>query len=247
MVLTLPEEPRGERIQKVLAKAGLASRREAERWLAAGRITINGVVVTERGTRVDPERDHIKVDGRRVREPRRHVYYLLNKPDGFVTTVKDPQGRPVVMDLLHGVKERVYPVGRLDYHTSGLLILTNDGDLSDRLLRPSSGCTKVYRAKIKGVPTPATMKRLMSGIVIDGRRTLPCRIRTLDGERHTWVEVVLTEGRRNQIRRMFQLVGHPVSRLQRIAIGPIADRDLAPGRYRALTETEVRRLREAVE
>jgi 23S rRNA pseudouridine2605 synthase len=243
------ESTTGERIQKVLARAGLASRREAERWLAEGRISVNGAVVTQPGTRVDPGRDHIKVDGRRVREAGRRVYYLLNKPYGYVTTVKDPQGRPVVIDLMRGVTDRVFPVGRLDYHTTGLLILTNDGDLADNLLRPASGCSKVYRARVKGTPTPATLKRLAQGIVIDGRRTLPCRIKALGplgGDKHTWVEVVLKEGRRNQIRRMFQMMGHPVGKLQRIAIGPITDRGLAPGHYRALTETEVRRLREAV-
>jgi len=236
----------GERIQKVLARAGMASRREAERWLAGGRITVNGAVVTQPGTRVDPDRDHIKVDGRRVREAGRRVYYLLNKPDGCVTTSSDPQGRPVVLDLIRGVKERVFPVGRLDYHTTGLLILTNDGDLADRLLRPASGCAKVYRAKVKGTPAPATLKRLSAGVVIDGRRTLPCRVRAIGGEKNTWVEIVLTEGRRNQIRRMFQVVGHPVARLHRAAIGPITDRGLSPGRWRALTTDEVRRLREGL-
>jgi pseudouridine synthase len=240
------EEAGGERIQKVLARAGLASRREAERWLAEGRITVNGAVVTQPGTRVDPEHDHIKVDGRRMREAGRRVYYLLNKPDGFVTTVKDPQGRPVVMDLMRGVRERVFPVGRLDYHTTGLLLMTNDGDLADRLLRPASGCGKVYRAKVKGAPSAETLKRLSRGIVIDGRRALPCRLRALGGDKHTWVEVTLTEGRRNQIRRMFQMMGHPVAKLHRLSIGPLTDRGLAAGQYRALTEGELRRLRESL-
>jgi len=241
-----PVASSGERIQKVLARAGLASRREAERWLAEGRITVNGAVITQPGTRVDPQRDHIKVDGRRVREAGRRVYYLLHKPDGVVTTVRDPQGRPVIMDLMRGVRERVFPVGRLDYHTTGLILLTNDGDLADRLMRPASGCPKIYQAKVKGTPSEATLKSLSRGIVIEGRRTLPCRIRVLKGDNLTWVEVVLSEGRRNQIRRMFQMAGHPVSKLRRVAIGPISDRALAPGRYRALTETEIRRLREAL-
>lgn len=236
----------GERIQKVLSRAGLASRREAERWLAEGRITVNGAIVTEPGTRVDPERDHLKVDGRPVRGARRHVYYLLHKPDNCVTTTSDPEGRPIVMDLLRGVRERVFPVGRLDYHTTGLLILTNDGDLADRLLRPASGCQKIYRAKVRGIPEAPILRRLAQGIVIDGRRTLPCRIRPLGGEGPSWVEVRLREGRRNQIRKMFEAVGHPVSKLQRVAIGPVTDEGLPPGRYRALTETEVRRLREAL-
>ena len=233
----------------MLARAGLASRREAERWLAEGRITVNGAVITRPGTRVDPAHDHIKVDGRRVREAGHRVYYLLNKPDGYVTTVRDPQGRPVVMDLMRGVRERVFPVGRLDYHTTGLILLTNDGEMADRLLRPATGCPKVYQAKVRGTPAETTLRKLSRGLVIDGRRTLPCRIRPLRGDAaagSTWVEVVLHEGRRNQIRRMFEMTGHPVSRLRRVAIGPISDRALDPGRYRALTETEIRRLREAL-
>ena len=232
----------GERIQKVLAQAGLASRREAERWLLQGRISVNGSVITEPGTRVDLAHDHVKVDGKRLRPAQKKAYYLLHKPDGYVTTMRDPQGRPVVTDLLRGVRERVFPVGRLDYHTSGLIILTNDGDLADRLMRPASGCPKVYHAKVKGTPAPMVLKRLAAGIVIDGRRTLPCRITLLGGEQHTWVAVVLQEGRRNQIRRMFTSVGHPVSKLRRVAIGPISDRGLPPGAWRRLTPEELRRL-----
>src|SRR5262249_55898743 len=195
---------------------------------------------------VDPSRDHIKVDGRRLKPAPRRVYYLLNKPDGCVTTASDPQGRPIVLDLMRGVRERVFPVGRLDYHTTGLLLLTNDGDLAERMLRPASGCLKVYRAKVRGTPTPETLRRLSRGIVVDGRRTLPCRIRSVGGDHHALVEVSLTEGRRNQIRRMFLMAGHPVARLHRVAIGPIADRGLAPGRFRSLTASELRRLEESL-
>lgn len=236
----------GERIQKVLARAGLASRREAERWLAQGRITVNGTVITEPGTRVDPDRDHLKVDGKPVRKARRHVYYLLHKPDNCVTTTRDPEGRATVLDLMHGVRERVFPVGRLDYHTTGLLLLTNDGDLADRLLRPASGCDKVYRAKVKGIPEAGALTRLARGVVVDGRRTLPCRLRRIGTEKNTWIEIRLAEGRRNQIRRMFEEIGHPVMKLERVAIGPINARDLPPGHFRALSEGEVRRLRESV-
>lgn len=235
-----------ERIQKLLSRAGVASRREAERWLAAGRITVNGAVVTHPGVKVDPGRDHVKVDGRRLREPGRRVYYLVDKPDGVVTTVRDPQGRPTVLDLVRGLPERVFPVGRLDYHTSGLILLTNDGDLADRLLRPATGCPKVYRAKVRGRPAPETLRRLARGVVIDGRRTMPCRIRALSSEKHTWLEITLSEGRRNQIRRMFSMAGHPVARLRRVAIGPLTDRGMAPGRARRLTPAEVARLREAL-
>ncbi|MGH9867718.1 MAG: pseudouridine synthase [Candidatus Polarisedimenticolia bacterium] len=235
-----------ERIQKVLSRAGIASRREAERWLAQGRIVVNGTVVTTPGTRVDPDVDHIRVDGRRLRSASPHAYYLLHKPDGYVTTTRDPEGRPTVMDLLKGVKERVYPVGRLDYHTTGLLILTNDGELADRLMRPVGGCPKVYHAKVKGIPSAETVQRLSSGIVLEGRRTRPCRIRRLRAGDHAWLEIVLTEGRRNQIRRMFERVGHPVSKLRRVAIGPVSDRGLAPGGVRRLSPKEVEALREAV-
>jgi len=236
----------GERIQKVLAHAGVSSRREAEKWLAEGRITVNGTVVTQPGTRVDPERDHIKVDGKRLRPPGRRVYYLLNKPVGCVTTSRDPGGRPVVLDLMTRVKERVYPVGRLDFNTSGLILVTNDGELAEKLLRPATGCPKTYRVKVRGVPDARTQARLRRGILLEGRRTLPCRIRRLGGETNVWLEVVLTEGRNNQIRKMFQQVGHPVVKLHRVAIGPLSDRGLPAGRYRALSDAELRRLREAV-
>lgn len=237
----------GERIQKVLSRAGLASRREAERWIAEGRVTVNGAVVTTPGTKVDVSRDHLKVDGRRVRPSGPRVYYVLNKPDNYVTTTKDPEGRAVVMDLLVGLRGKVFPVGRLDYHTTGVLLLTNDGELADRLLRPATGCEKIYQAKVRGVPDAATLRRLALGITIEGQRTLPCRMRLIEGEKHAWVEVRLKEGRRNQIRKMFEAVGHPVSRLRRVAVGPISDRGLPLGRYRALTDSEVRRLKETVE
>jgi len=234
-----------ERIQKVLSRAGAASRREAERWLAEGRISVNGSVVSTPGTRVDPTLDHIRIDGRRLRPAPGHAYILLNKPDGFMTTTRDPEGRPTVMDLMRGVKERVYPVGRLDYHTTGLLLLTNDGDLAERLMRPG-GCTKIYHAKVRGVPDAATLERLSGGIVLDGRRTRPCRIRRLRARDHAWLEIELKEGRRNQIRRMFERTGHPVSKLRRVTIGPLSDRGLPPGAFRRLTQDEIDRLKEAV-
>lgn len=236
-----------ERIQKVLARAGLASRREAERWIAEGRVSVNGSIVTAPGTRVDLSRDHVKVDGRRVGPPRHHVYFLLNKPDGCVTASRDPEGRPVVTDLLSSVKERVFPVGRLDYHTTGLLLLTNDGDLAEKLMRPGCGCAKVYQVKVRGVPAEGTLRRIERGLPIEGRRTLPCRIKPIGQGRHAWLEVTLHEGRRNQIRRMFAASGHPVSKLRRVAIGPLRIRGLAPGEFRRLTPAELKRLQEAVQ
>ncbi len=240
-------DDRGERIQKALARAGLGSRRQIERWLAEGRIAINGSVITTPGTRVDLARDHVKVDGRRLRATTHLRYLLLNKPDGVVTTMRDPQGRRTVADCLRGVGGRVFPVGRLDFHTTGLLLLTNDGDLADRLMRPATGCPKVYRAKVRGAPSPETLERLSRGVLIDGRATLPCIARAVARGSSSWVEVVLREGRRNQIRRMFARVGHPVVKLHRRAIGPLTDRGLPPGRIRPLTEDELRRLKEALE
>jgi len=239
----------GERLQKVLSRCGIASRREAERWLTQGRVSVNGVLATRLGTRVSPARDEIKVDGRRVGPASRRVYYLLNKPDGYVTTTRDPQGRPTIMDLARDLPERVYPAGRLDYHTTGLLLLTNDGDLADKLLRPATGCHKTYYVKTRGIPSFETLRRLSRGVSLDGRRTLPCSMRLLRGhgaEGNAWVEVKLREGRRNQIRKMFLAAGHPVAKLRRVAIGPITDHRLAPGQVRPLTALEIRRLREAV-
>ena len=240
-------EPAGERVQKVLARAGVASRREIERWLAEGRIQINGAVVTRPGTRVDLSRDHVRVDGRLIRSGAPRVYYLLHKPDACVTTLKDPQGRRTVADLLR-TRARVFPVGRLDYHTTGLLLMTNDGDLTERLLRPGA-CPKTYLARVKGHPAAETLQRIARGVVLDGRRTLPCQVRVSPlsrrTEAHTWVEVVLEEGKRNQIRRIFERAGHPVTRLQRIAIGPLRDPGLRPGQHRTLTDAEIRMLRKA--
>jgi pseudouridine synthase len=243
---SLESAERGERLQKILARAGLSSRREAERWLAEGRISVNGAVVLRPGTRVDPLRDTVRVDGKRVTGKEPPVYYLLNKPAGCLTTTRDPQGRPLVMDLLRGVRQRVFPVGRLDFNTTGLLILTNDGELALQLLRPATGCPKVYRVKVRGVPDEGTLKRLARGVVLDGRRSLPCRIARAGGGANSWLLVTMTEGKRNQIRRMFLQAGHPVSRLQRVAIGPIRDARLPVGHYRPLTPQEVRRLKEAV-
>lgn len=235
-----------ERLCKLLSRAGVTSRREADRRLAAGRISVNGRVVTRPGTKVDPDRDHVSVDGRRVRFGGPRDYYLLNKPTGYLTTMKDPQGRPIIKELMPRVSRRLFPVGRLDCNTSGLLIMTNDGDLASRLMHPSTACPKIYLAKVRGVPTAETVRKLSRGIVIDGRRTMPSRIRVVRGGPNAWVEIVLREGRRNQVRKMFQRVAHPVSKLRRVAIGPIRDRGLRIGGYRRLTEREVRMLREAV-
>jgi len=228
----------------VLAAAGVASRREAERMILAGRVEVNGRVVTELGTRVDPQRDGVRVDGGTVGVRERPVYFLLHKPRGCLSTVRDPGGRPTVVGLLRGVQERVFPVGRLDWESEGLIILTNDGELALRLTHPSNHVPKVYRVKVKGIVGRQTLEQVRHGLYLDGRRTLPAPVTRISSQQNTWLEVTLFEGRRNQIRRVFERLGHPVLKLRRTAIGPIADRDLRPGQFRRLLPAEVTRLRE---
>ena len=235
-----------ERLQKLLARAGLASRRGAEEFLRAGRVTVNGALASL-GDKADPARDAIKVDGRLLKLPTGHRYLLLNKPRGYLVTRSDPEGRPTVYDLLPPKTARgLFPVGRLDFHSEGLLLLTDDGDLAQRVAHPRHGCTKLYRVRVRGRPDRAALDRLRSGIVIDGRRTAPARIRLLpgpSGEANAWLEVELSEGRSRQIREMFFRVGHPVKRLKRIAIGSVSDPRLPPGGVREVTPREVARLR----
>ena len=245
MTGTIPDRPSGVRLQKYLADSGVASRREGERLIGAGRVEVNGHVVTAQGVRVDPERDVVRLDGRRVQGSGRRVYYLLHKPKGFITSASDPEGRPTVLELLQGVRERIFPVGRLDWNSEGLLILTNDGDLTQRLTHPVNHVPKVYRVKVKGAVTGSDLEALRRGMFLEGRRTLPARVERVSGQANTWLEVTLHEGRRNQIRRMFDRLGHRVQKLKRIAIGPIRDRALKPGEWRRLTPDEIRRLREA--
>jgi pseudouridine synthase len=237
------------RVQKIIAETGLASRREAEEWIREGRVRVNGQVVAL-GERADPDRDSIRVDGKRI-HPRAgaKAYVLLNKPKGYVTTVDDPEGRNTVLDLLPpAVRGRVKPVGRLDVQTEGLLLLTNDGELARQVTHPSTGCPKEYRVKVSGVPVEAKLERLRRGIPLDGRPTRPARIERISttargGEGNSWFRVVLQEGRTRQIRRMFETIGHPVSKLKRVAIGPIRDDRLPIGAWRSLSSAEVERLR----
>jgi pseudouridine synthase len=245
MTGTIPEATGLVRLQKFLASAGVASRREAERLIQEGRVELNGSVVGDLGRRLDPRRDSVRVDGRRIRPVARRVYYLLFKPRGVITTAADPQGRPTVIDLLQDVRERVYPVGRLDWNSEGLLILTNDGDLAQRLTHPSNHVPKTYRVKVKGAVAEDILVRLRRGFVLDGRRTLPARVARISSQANTWLEVVLHEGRKNQIRKAFDRLGHRVLKLRRIAIGPIHDRLLKPGEWRRLSVDEIRLLREA--
>lgn len=235
-----------ERLQKVLSRAGIASRRAAEALIAAGRVTVNGTVVTRLGTQVDPERDAIKVDGTRVRSLAPAPQYLmLHKPRGVVTTLSDPEGRPTVRDYLHGVRGRVFPVGRLDYASEGLLLLTSDGALARDLMHPSRGVPKTYAAKVRGTPTREALRRLATGFVLEGRRTLPAKARLVEAGPSAWVEVTVVEGRKHQVRDMLAAVGHPVQRLRRIRYGGVDLGDLPPGGLRPLTRQEVARLQRA--
>jgi 23S rRNA pseudouridine2605 synthase len=237
-----------ERLQKILSQAGVASRRASERLMLEGRVTVNGTTVRELGTKADPVADDIRVDGRRIRLPDRHVYLLLNKPKGYVTTRSDPQKRPTVVDLV-GAREYIYPVGRLDFDSEGLLILTNDGDLAARLTHPRHGVERVYEARVLGVPDAHDLQRLARGMVIEGRRTAPAHVELLPGRRddeHGVLRITLHEGRNRQVRNMCDAIGHPVNHLRRIAIGPIRDDRLKPGQWRELRAEEVDRLRARV-
>jgi 23S rRNA pseudouridine2605 synthase len=232
--------PPGERLQKILAQAGLGSRRAAEDMIADGRVRVNGEVATL-GARADPETDTIEVDGAVVGVRQGLVHYLLNKPAGVVSTASDPQGRPTVVDLLPP-EPRVYPVGRLDADTEGLLLLTNDGDLAHRLTHPSFGVEKEYLAEVEGTPARGVLRRLREGVELEDGRTAPARV-SLVGE-HT-LRITIHEGRNRQVRRMGEAVGHPVRRLVRVRIGPLSDRRLAPGEWRPLAQAEVRALERA--
>jgi 23S rRNA pseudouridine2605 synthase len=236
-----------ERLQKIIAHAGFASRREAETMIREGRVTVNGRVA-ELGSKADPARDHVKVDGKLITRAEPHRYILLYKPKEVMTTVEDPQGRKTVIQLVKGVRERIYPIGRLDFHSEGLILLTNDGDLAFKVSHPKHGSVKTYHVKVRGVPEDRLVDKLQRGITIDGKRTLPCEISRMkttgrnDDEGNSWFEVLLREGRTQQIRKMFQAVGHPVSKLRRVAIGPISDPKLTPGDWRELTPREVKML-----
>jgi len=241
-----------ERLQKIIAHAGFASRREAETMIREGRVTVNGRVVTELGSKADAARDHVKVDGKLITHAEPHRYILVYKPREVMTTVDDPQGRKTVIQLVKGVRERIYPVGRLDFHSEGLILLTNDGDLAFKVSHPQHGSVKTYHVKVRGVPEERLVDKLQRGITIDGKRTLPCEIARMkttgrstgrgDDEGNSWFEVRLREGRTQQIRKMFQAIGHPVSKLRRVAIGPISDPKLTPGDWRELTPREVKML-----
>ncbi|MDQ3804906.1 MAG: rRNA pseudouridine synthase [Acidobacteriota bacterium] len=237
-----------ERLQKLIAAAGIASRRHAEELIAAGEVSVNGEVVREPGTKADPERDHIKVRGKLINPllaGREKVYVLLNKPRGYLSSAADPEGRPLVTELVPAALGRLHPVGRLDFNTEGLIILTNDGELTNYVTAARNHVRKVYEVKVKGVPSEAQIERLRRGVRLDdGARTAPAEIRQTDETKtNAWFEVVLREGRNQQIRRMFDSIGHSVIKLRRVRIGPVSDESLRPGESRLLTPQEVARLK----
>ena len=238
-----------ERLQKILSAAGVASRRAAEELIAQGRVSVNGRTVTEAGTKADAATDEIKVDGRRVKTAQRPRYLLVYKPRGYVTTRDDPQKRKTVMALLGSVREYVYPVGRLDYDSEGLLLVTNDGDLAAALTHPRHQVEREYRAVVAGRPDARALERLARGVVLDGRRTAPAAVRLAPADRGATSAVLyitIREGRNRQVRRMCEAVGHPVERLARIRIGPLRDDRLRAGEVRDLTDVEVRALKKAI-
>lgn len=231
-----------ERLQKIIAAAGVTSRRKAEQLILEGRVAINGKVVTELGTKADIERDHIKVDGKLIHQPTHHVYIALYKPDSVVSTASDPQMRATVLDLLHGVKERVYPVGRLDYHSDGLILLTNDGDFANAITAAKSHVTKTYLVKANGTLSTEDEERFRTGVPLSGKRTAPAYLRMVRKGDNPWYEVRLIEGRNQQIRTMFKHFGLLVEKLRRIRIGNIELGALEKGAFRYLSAQEVSKL-----
>ncbi len=233
-----------ERLQKILSKAGRASRRHAEKLIVQGRVKVNGLVVTHLGIKADPRKDHISVDGKPISEFEPKVYLLLNKPRGCVTTLDDPTGRPTIRDFLHGEKKRVYPVGRLDFDSEGLLILTNDGDLHHRLTHPRYGIPRTYLVKVRGIPNPAAMRRIRDGIALEDGVTLPAKVYTTKRlKRNSWMRLTVYEGRNKLIKRMCDALSHPVIRLRRIRYGSLTLGDLKLGKYRYLTSKEIDELK----
>src|SRR5579862_3704533 len=232
-----------ERLQKILSRAGVASRRKAEQIMQEGRVTVNGAVVTELGSKADLDRDHVKVDGKLLHQPKHLITVALNKPHSVMTTVSDPEGRPTVMDLLRGMKERVYPVGRLDYASEGLLLLTNDGELANAITSAAMHIPKTYLVKVTGALTPEQEQAFREGVPIEGKRTAPAGLKLTHRAENPWYEVRLFEGRKNQIREMFKHFGRLVEKLKRVRIGFLDLGTLKPGEFRYLTGEEVERFR----
>ena len=233
------------RLQKIISQAGISSRREAERLIIEGRVLVNGNVVRELGAKADPRTDDIRVDGKKIKKEEQKIYILLNKPKGCITTVKDDRGRPTVIDLLRGVKKNVYPVGRLDFNTEGILLLTNDGDFAQHLAHPRHKIPKTYSVKISGVPTEKELRKLSDGVVVFKRKTAPAQVRfDRTTGNNSWLTITLHEGKKRQIRRMCEIIGHPVIKLKRIKYGFLELGNLKPGEYRSLSSQEAKRLME---
>jgi 23S rRNA pseudouridine2605 synthase len=241
------------RLQKIIAQAGIVSRRKAEELILEGRVQVNGQVVTELGTKADPERDHVRVDGKLLHGAQKHRYLMLNKPKGFVTTASDPEGRPTVMQFVERASVRIFPVGRLDYLSEGLLLMTNDGELANALTRAAAKVEKVYLVKVSGKPAESGLEQLRSGIMIErgkpGSRegrvmTQPTKIKLIRDAENPWYEMTLTEGRNRELRKMFEEIGHHVEKIRRVGYGPLV-LDVPPGEVRDLSEAEVESLRRA--
>ncbi len=231
-----------ERLQKILARAGIASRRKAEEYITSGRVTVNGEITSELGAKADVAVDVVKVDARPIRFPSKHVYIALNKPRDVVTTMSDPEGRRTVRHLIERkVKERVFPVGRLDYHSEGLLLLTTDGEFANHISSPKSHVEKTYVAKVNGPLTEEQLAQFRSGVPLHGRRTAPAAIRLIKFATNPWYEITITEGRQNQIRTMFKIFGRLVEKLRRVRIGKLK-LDVPSGEFRHLTDKEVANL-----
>ncbi len=232
----------------MIAGSGLSSRRKAETLIAAGRVTVNGKVVTELGTKVDPERDHVKVDGRHLTGAQPFVYLMLNKPKNVMSTLDDPGGRTTVKDYLHGVSVRVFPVGRLDFDSEGLMLLTNNGDLAQALLHPRYHVPKTYLIKVKGVLTDDEIGQLQRGVKLEDGMTSPAVVKKVKkAQQNSWLEITIREGRKHQVKRMLEAVGHPVIKLMRVKMGPLSLGDLGSGEFRFLTDREANALRELVD
>lgn len=232
-----------ERLQKILAEYGIASRRKAEELIKEGRVTVNGQIATL-GQKADTEKDYIKVDGKLLIKPEPKVYYAFHKPVKVITSLIDPQGRPTIKDFLKGIKFRVYPVGRLDYDSEGLLILTNDGELAYKIMHPSSEIEKTYLVKVDGIVENDKLAKLRKGIKIEGKLAVPVKVSLVKKlTANSWIKITLHEGRKREIRKMFQHIGHPVIRLIRVSIDGVKLGELKPGQYRKLTEEEIEALK----
>lgn len=233
-----------ERLQKIIACAGICSRRKAEEYIAAGRVTVDGQVIRESGCKVDPTQAMISVDGRPVSQEGKKIYLLLNKPPGYVTTLSDPQGRPIVTDLLPPqIKARLFPVGRLDLDSEGALLLTNDGALANRILHPKFEVKKTYEATVREMPPQKALRRLETGIIVDGWKTWPAQARLRRQTKNSVIiEIIIHEGKKRQVRKMFQAIGHPVLRLRRTAYGSLRLDGLAQGKSRFLTEKDITKI-----